>query len=313
MAGGDVMTADLRAAMGDYLSLRRSLGYGLWRDAKLLAQFITYLEQRDTTVVTTADALTWARLPANASAGWWGFRLSVVRSFASYLRTLDPATEVPPAGLLPGRGRRAVPYLYSDTDIGALFAQAEQLATPLRRLTIQTVIGLLAVTGLRIGELLAVDDVDVAAGLLTVRHGKFGKVRQIPLHQSSVAAIEAYRRLRDAKFTHPVSPALLVSEAGTRLLNYNVGQTFARLVRRAGLVARSPACRPRPHDLRHSFAVHTLLDWYRDGGDIATRMPLLSTYLGHVSPANTYWYLHAAPELMAEAARRLDAMSGELP
>lgn len=306
------MTSDLRAAVADYLSLRRSLGFGLQRDAKLLAQFISYLEQRGTTVVTVAEALAWATLPVGASAGWWGFRLSVVRSFASYLHTLDPTVEIPPPGLLPGRGRRAVPYLYSDADIAALFTQAQQLATPLRRLTIQTVIGLLAVTGLRMGELLAVDDDDVEAdvGLLTVRHGKFGKVRQVPLHPSTLIAVEAYRRLRDAEFARPVSPALLVSEAGTRLLNYNVGQTFARLVRRAGLVARSPSCRPRPHDLRHSFAVATLLDWYRDGADIATRMPLLSTYLGHVSPANTYWYLHAAPELMAEAARRLEAMSG---
>ena len=130
------------------------------------------------------------------------------------------------------------------------------------------------------------------------------------MHPSTVAALTAYRAVRDAWFPTPVSPALLVSQAGTRLLNFNVGQTFARLARRAGLTPRSPSCRPRPHDLRHTFAVRTLLDWYRDGSDIDARLPLLSTYLGHVSPKNTYWYLDAAPELMAEAAHRLQSASG---
>jgi integrase/recombinase XerD len=255
----------------------------------------------------------WASLPAPASPGWLGMRLSVVRGFAAYLHTLDPATEVPPPGLLPGRGRRAVPYLYSDTDVAALLAEAERLRTPLRTATIQALIGLLAVTGMRIGEVLALDDndFDVTGALILVRHAKLGKSRQVPLHPSAVTALVAYQRLRDHALPFPVSEALLVSNAGTRLLNYNVGQTFAKLVRRAGLSARSSSCRPRPHDLRHSFAVRTLLEWYRDGGDVAARLPLLSTYLGHVAPANTYWYLQAAPELMAEAARRLDTHLGQ--
>jgi integrase/recombinase XerD len=302
----------LRTALTDYLDLRHSLGFSLQRDAKLLAQFLTYLDEQHSDTVTTAAAVAWASLPAPASPGWLGMRLSVVRSFAAYLRTLDPATEVPPPGMLPGRGRRAVPYLYSDTDIEALLAQAERLRTPLRTSTMQTLIGLLAVTGMRIGEVLALDDndFDINGGLILVRHAKLGESRQVPLHPSAVTALVAYRRLRDHAFPVPVSEAFLVSTAGTRLLNYNVGQTFAKLVRQAGLSARSPSCRPRPHDLRHSFAVRTLLEWYRDEGDVAARLPLLSTYLGHVAPANTYWYLQAAPELMAEAARRLETHLG---
>ena len=147
-------------------------------------------------------------------------------------------------------------------------------------------------------------------GLLLVRHAKFGKQRLLPLHPTAVTAIEGYRRLRDQAFPRPRSQALLVSSAGTRLLYYNVGQTFAKLARRAGLASRSGGSRPRPHDLRHSFAVTTLLDFYRDGGDVTARLPLLSAYLGHVEPANTYWYLQAAPELLAEAARRLTARPG---
>jgi integrase/recombinase XerD len=300
----------LREALAGYLDLRRSLGFTLERDAKLLNQFITYLQERNSDTVTVTDALAWATLPAKASPGWLRLRMQVVRGFAAYLRTLDPATEVPPAALLPGGPRRAVPYLYSDADIAALFAQAERLRTPLRRASMTTLIGLMRVTGMRGGEVVALDDedLDTGRGLLLVRHAKLGRHRLLPLHPSTVAALLAYRRSRDPR---PVSEALLVSNAGTRLLYYNVGQTFAKLARRAGLTARSGVCRPRPHDLRHSFAVATLLDWCRDGAEITARMPLLSAYLGHTAPAHTYWYLQAAPELLAEAAHRLRPEPGK--
>ncbi|MEJ7744380.1 MAG: tyrosine-type recombinase/integrase [Nocardioidaceae bacterium] len=302
----------LQTALADYLALRRSLGFSLARDAKLLAQFIVYLEQREASTVTVTDAVAWVRLPSGGSPGWLGYRMSVVRGFATYLRTLDPATEVPPVGLLPARRRRAVPYLYSDADIAALLTQAQRLRTLLRTATIQTLIGLLAVTGMRIGEVIGLDDedFDAEAGLLIVRAAKLGKWRQIPLHPSTVTALQGYRRLRDQQFPRAVSCALLVSTAGARLLYYNVSQTFTTLVRRAGLTGRAGSCRPRPHDLRHTFAVRTLLGWCRDGADVAAQMPLLSTYLGHVEPANTYWYLQAAPELLAEAARCLDTGAG---
>jgi integrase len=160
---------------------------------------------------------------------------------------------------------------------------------------------------MRIGEALALDDddFDPGHGMLIVRHAKLGKHRLLPLHPTTVTALQAYRQLRDRRFPRPASPALLVSSAGTRLLYCNVGQTFARLARQASLPGRAGNCRPRPHDLRHSYAVATLLDWCRDGGDVASRMPLLSAYLGHTSPEHTYWYLSASPELLAEAARRL--------
>jgi len=243
----------LREALAGYLDLRRGLGFKLDRDAKLLDQFIAYLEQREASTVTMANALAWATLPAGASPGWLRMRITVVRGFAAYLATLDPATEVPPASLLPGGAHRAVPYLYSAADIVALLAQAEHLKTPLRRATIKTLIGLMAVTGMRRGEAIALDDEDFDArrGLLLVRHAKLGKHRLLPLHPTTVAAVQDYRRLRDQRFPRPVSEALLVSSAGTRLLHYNVSLTFTTLARRAGLAGRSGGCRPRPHDLRH--------------------------------------------------------------
>jgi integrase/recombinase XerD len=310
---GSVVVTGLRLALAGYLDLRRGLGFKLDRDEKLLEQFITYLEERGIGTVTVAGALAWATLPAGGSPGWLRMRMTVVRGFAAYLATLDPSSEVPPASLLPGGTRRAVPYLYSPADIAALFAQAGRLKTPLRRATLTTLIGLMAVTGMRGGEVIALDDEDFdpGRGLLLVRHAKLGKHRLLPLHPTTVTAVQDYRQLRDQRFPRPASPALLVSSAGTRLLYYNVGLTFARLARRAGLPGRSGGCRPRPHDLRHSFAVASLLDWCRDSGDIASRMPLLSAYLGHADPAGTYWYLHAAPELLAEAARRLGTAPGE--
>lgn len=303
----------LRETLAGYLELRRSMGFSLAREEKLLGQYVSWLEDRGAATVTTADALAWVLLPAEASAGWLKFRMQAVRGFAAHLATVDPATEIPPPGLLPGGPRRAVPYLYSPADIAALLAQAGRLKTTLRQQTFKTLIGLMAVTGMRGGEVVALDDDDFepGRGLLVVRHAKLGRHRLLPLHPTTVTALADYRRLRDQRFPRPRSQALLVSSAGTRLLYYNVGQTFARLARRAGLTARSGNCRPRPHDLRHSFAVATLLDWCRAGADIAGQMPLLSAYLGHAAPAHTYWYLHASPELLAEAARRLGPAAGE--
>jgi integrase len=143
-----------------------------------------------------------------------------------------------------------VPYLYSPADITALLNQADQLKTPLRRVTITALIGLMAVTGMRGGEVVALDDedFDTSRGLLLVHHAKLGRHRLLPLHHTTAAALRTYRQLRDQHFPRPLSEALLVSDAGTRLLYYNVGQTFAKLARRAGLTARSGNCRPRPHD-----------------------------------------------------------------
>ena len=305
------MTA-LREALASYLALRRRMGFKLGRDEKLLEQFISYLEQEHLSTVTVAAAVTWATLPPDASPGWLGMRIGAVRGFAGDLATLDPACEVLPAGLLPGGTRRAVPYLYSASDITALLSQAGRLRTPARTAAIRALIGLLAVTGMRIGEALSLDDgdFDAEAGIITVRHAKLGKHRLLPLHPTAVTAVQDYRQIRDQALPRPASPALLVSSTGTRLRYVNVSQTFVKLVRRAGLPERSGRCRPRPHDLRHSFAVASLLDWYRDGGDIASRLPLLSAYLGHSEPKGTYWYLSAAPELLAEAARRLDHLHG---
>ena len=178
----------LARALADYLIIRRAMGYKLKHAGRLLPQFVTYLEQTGAETVTTDLTLSWAMLPQGVDPSWWGQRLSMVRGFAAYLHTIDPATEVPPADLLPIRSRRATPYLYSDDDIAALVAAVTTLRFPLRAATYQTLIGLLAVTGLRIGEALRLDrgDIDWDHGLLLVRDTKFGKSRMIPLHETDL-------------------------------------------------------------------------------------------------------------------------------
>jgi integrase len=303
----------LRQALADYLQIRRALGYKLERAEKLLLQYLEYLDTLDAETVTTANAVAWAALPAVGKDGhWWAFRLSAVRGFARYLHALDDRHEVPPADVLPNRVHRAIPYLYSQEEILALMAATSTLRGELRQATYRTLIGLLSVTGMRVGEAIRLDrsDVDLRHGILTVRGTKFGKSRELPVHASTVDALHAYLRLRDRLCREPVTDAVLISPAGTRLLYCNIHSTFRELRRRVGLAPRSAACRPRIHDVRHTFAVRTLLGWYRSGAEVQPRLPLLSTYLGHVHPKDSYWYLTAAPELLQLAADRLERSQG---
>ena len=302
--------SSLREACDDYLALRRALGFKLERAEKLLAQYLAYVNTTGQDRVTVENALEWSRLPAaGASGSWWAFRLSVVRCFATYLHAVDPVHEVPPADALARRIRRAVPYLYTEQEILALMVATDRLRGQLRRATYRTLIGLLAVTGMRVGEAIRLDrpDLDLVVGVVTVRDSKFGKSRELPLHPTTVAALREYLRTRDTHQHAAVSDTLLISPAGTRLIYCNVHATFRQLRADIGIKPRSSACRPRIHDLRHRFAVQTLLDWYRDGVEVQPRLPLLSTYLGHTHPRHTFWYLHAAPELMAIAGQRLEA------
>lgn len=298
----------LEQSLADYLRIRRALGYKLERGEKLLSQYLAHLEALGQDRVTIENALGWARMPAAGSGSWWAFRLSVVRGFATYLHALDPAHEVPPADVLPHRPRRAIPYLYSDREITALIAATDRLRGELRQATYRTVIGLLAVTGMRVGEAIRLDrqDLDLGRRVLTVRESKFGKSRELPLHSSTVKALRGYLRVREAHHHADVSDALLISPAGTRLIYCNVHATFRQLRRDAGLKPRSTGCRPRIHDLRHRFAVRTLLS----GIGPASRCNLDSRcsppISGTSTPRTPTGILSAAPELLRIASQRLE-------
>ncbi|MDA8400395.1 MAG: tyrosine-type recombinase/integrase [Candidatus Dormibacteria bacterium] len=297
---------ELRHHSEDYLNLRRALGYKLVGEGQLLAGFVTFCEQAGAAAVTTDLATAWTTSVAG-SAPYLARRMRVTRCFARYLHSLDQSAEVPPAGLFPAGKHRPVPYIYSDDDVLALMAAARTLKPLLRAVTLETLIGLLAATGMRVSEAMALerDDVDWSNRLLTVRNSKYNKSREILVHLSTLDVLRAYSDERDRLASSHCAPSLFVSSRTTQLSHATVQPTFRELIRRAGLEQPPLSPQPKLHGLRHTFAVNTLLDWYRDGDDVAVRMPLLSTYLGHVDPAATYWYLSAVPELLALAAQRL--------
>lgn len=306
--------SELRRALADYIALRGSLGFRTEPLRHWLSEFVRYVEQSGGDTITTEAAIAWATTPTGTTGAWHAERLRFVRGFARYLQAIDASVEVPPTDALAGRHRRVVPYLYSDAEIASLMAAAQELPSPVLAATYQTMIGLLAITGMRVGETIALDrtDVDLSSGVLMIRHAKFGKTRQILLHPSTVQALSDYAVRRD-RLCRCSSLAFFVSSYGTRLFYTVFRVTFNELARQAGLQPRSAACRPRPHDLRHSFAVRTLLEWYRDGVEVMARLPALSTWLGHVDPASTYWYLSCAPELFALVAERLESANGGHP
>ncbi|WP_295697440.1 tyrosine-type recombinase/integrase [Lapillicoccus sp.] len=282
----------LDVAVGDYLRLRRAMGFKLQRAEKLLGQFLAFLDEHDEPVITADLALTWAGLSEGASSRWVDQRLGTVRCFAAWWALHDSRTQVPPSGLTHCPPGRAVPYLYTPAQVTALMDAAARLPRPLRAATISTVIGLLAITGMRVGEVLALDrdDADIDDGLLVVRDAKFGKSRLVPLHPSAQAALRQYQARRDDLCPHPFSPALFITGQGTRLGYNSLWRTFHDLSARAALRARSSQCRPRIHDFRHSFAVTTFVEGYRDKKNIDALLPTLATYLGHADPKHTYWY-----------------------
>jgi integrase/recombinase XerD len=304
--------SDLRLAMNDYLAVRRQLGFELREAGRLLDDFVSFCENAGEQHLTSELAVRWAT-SVNAHPHRWRRRLGIVRGFARYLSTIDPETEVPSEDLLRASLRRVAPYLYSQTEIVALMSAARQLTPRLRAATFETIIGLLAVSGLRAGETLGLDraDVDLHDGVLHVRAAKHAKQREVPLHDTATRALLEYCRVRDRLIPVPQSPAFFVSPAGTRLTKGAFNGTFAKLIGQTGLEGRGERVRPRPHDIRHGFAVQTLIDWYRNGEDIDANLPLLSTFLGHVDPASTYWYLEASPELLALARDRLERAAGQ--
>jgi integrase/recombinase XerD len=300
----------LREALADYLRIRRRLGFELKADQRLLEQFVAFLEQAGAVRITTELAVMWARQPVHARPHRWRQRLGIVRGFARYLATIDPDSEVPSLDLLPARQRRVAPYIYSSAEITDLMRAAGELTPPLRAATYATVIGLIATTGVRIGEAVDLDrrDVDLRDGALHVRARRQNKQREVPLHPTATRALRDYARRRDRYRPEPTTPAFFLNTRGDRLTKPEFNHYFAKLIGQVGLEGRGERVRPRPHDARHTFAVRTLLDWYHAGQDVDRRMPLLSTYLGHADPASTYWYLEAVPELMALITSRLERL-----
>ena len=297
--------------LDDYMAIRRSLGFKLTSEHRLLRDLAAFMDAAGASTVTIELALRWATMPTGVGHAYLAQRMRAVRGFARYLAGIAPATEIPPLELLPARRHRPTPHIYSDAEIAALMTAARTLRPALRAATMETLIGLLACTGLRVGEAFALDraDIDTDNRLLRIRDSKFGKSREVLIHDSTLAALNAYLARRDRLRPGGDRACVFVSSWGARL-NHNATQrAFDQTRRAAGVTGSAPGRWPRAHDLRHTFAVNTLLGWYRNGDDVAAKLPLLSTYLGHIDPAATYWYLSAAPELLSLAAHRLERRS----
>jgi integrase len=305
----------LMAHLEDYLKLRRQLGFKLEVSGRLLHDFVRFAKQQRAAFITTKLALRWATQVPNLQPVQKANRLGMARRFAQYLSAIDPRTEVPAPKLLPYHCRRREPHLYQVEDVRRLMEGARQIdpTHPIKGASYATLIGLLAVTGLRAGEAIGLDreDTELTEGILTIRHAKGGKTRLVPLHASARRALQRYATLRDEVFPRPSCASFFVSERGTRLSYDSVNYWFLQIAWRIGL--RQPGDRqgPRLHDLRHHFAIQTMLRWYRSKTDVEAHLPDLSTYLGHVHVRDTYWYLSAVPELLHLATRRRQQMEGE--
>jgi integrase/recombinase XerD len=296
-----------------YLTIRRGLGYDLGTAERILRRFTAFAEHEGTDIVSTNLFLRWQVAFGHANRQTWASRLVVVRLFAQWLHCIDPRHEVPPQALIPSRHRRPRPHIYSDEEIRRIVESAAELPSinGIRALTCSTLFGLIAVTGLRISEALSldVDDVDLESGLLTLRRGKLGKARLLPLLESTTIRLVAYAKERDRLLGAAPKP-FFVSDHGDRVTDCGARYNFAAVCQAIGLRPLEKFGRhgrgPRIHDLRHTFAVRTVVNWYRTGKDPAREMIKLTTYLGHADPAHTYWYIEAVPELLDLASRRAE-------
>ena len=297
--------SELQRHVDDYLRLRRSLGFKLRLHEPLLTHFVEYLDAAGATTLTTELAISFAQLPPDVQPIVWAHRLSAVRGFSRYLQAMDPATEVPPDHVFATHYQRPTPYLWREREVLDLMTAARRLRPPLCAFTYETLFGLLWCTGMRIGETINLrrEDVDLAEGVITVRETKLDRSRLVPLRQSTTDALSSYATARDRLCPEPSSRSFFISSRGTILIAQAVGQTFHRLAVKTGLHTETK--RPRVHDLRHSFATRALISWCRSGIDVETQIVVLSTYLGHVNPSDSYWYLSASPELVELITERL--------
>lgn len=301
----------LRDSVIDYLELRRSLGFKLKTDERLLLDFAGFMEGRRAKHITAKLALEWAQKTGSTDQNYHAGRLRAVRSFARYRILIDPRTEIPPTDLLPRRRSVFQPHLFSEDEIRRLLTaslQRRRGAKPISRWGRYTVFGLLSVTGMRVSEALSLDleDVDLDEGVLTIRNSKFGKSRLVPLHSSTRSILRWYLERRDEFLAGRSVAAFFVSPLGGRVKHSVLHKSFVRLSRKLGLRGAADAQGPRLHDLRHTMAVEVLRQCYRTGADPERRLPALSTYLGHTHLNYTYWYLHQNPSLMTQAVTRLE-------
>ena len=316
---GDVMTGGIIAVVGDYIELRRGLGYRSPSQERALRAFARHLNgQAHVGPIPLESSLDWATSTRSSDPCNPARRLTTVRGFLRHLAALDGATEVPPPGLLGSTGHRKPPHVYSDQEIAELLAAAAGLAPAggLRPRCYATLFGLLACTGLRIAEALALTcaDVDLTGAMLTVRAGKRGRTRLVPLHPSAVAPLGDYADERAQHYDPPGENAAFFRTDHSDRVSYNAAHsTFTVLRHQLGWTAAGRTRAPRIHDLRHRMVVRRIQAWHADNVDVDAKIAVLATYLGHVEVRDVYWYLSAVPELMSIVSDRFEAFTEHPP
>jgi integrase len=316
-------STSLHARAEQYLAERHRLGFNDGTVAYSLRGFVRHIEVLGHRGALTIEVMTdWARRDSHGSNDphTWARRLKHLRSFARWLRQFEPLTEIPDHTIFGRIDERQAPHIYSEPEIGDLLAAARRLgpATAPRGIVFETLFGLVASCGLRIGEALSLRnaDVDLRHGMLLIRKAKFGKSRQVPMHPSTIEALRRYRRTLDMA-GEPAEPeaAFFIGTRGQRhglpLGDRQVHRVFVELREQLGWRNRGNHHAPRIHDLRHTFVVRRITQWQTQGVDVDQAMLALSTYVGHAEVGNTYWYLSAAPELMTVAADRFAAFAGQ--
>jgi integrase/recombinase XerD len=301
-----------RGLARDYVAFRRRLGFDLDRTVPLVNRFAEYCDARDMAYVTVEAVLDWVLLAQPVAASYRWLRLNAARGFATYLHVLDPSHEIPPSDLVPYGHNRPTPCIMTTDMIDTLMDVAGRQRPRLHAATFRTLIGLMAVSGMRPCEAVRADnrDIDPTEGAMTL-HGKKGRERRIALHPSTLDALTDYQRVRDRLIPGYAGPSLLVNIRGHRLDAGDAGTHFAHLVDQAGLGDLTP--RPTLRALRHSFAVTTLTGWLNEDADTRICFPLLSAQLGHTKPRHTYWYLQAVPELLQAASDHMLRASAGTP
>jgi integrase/recombinase XerD len=300
-----------RTILKDYLAMRRKLGFKLQKHEETLRGFLNFFETRKDTYLTTELALKWAKKPKNTDPAWWTERLSMIRGFAAYWKTIDPRTEVPSLHILLPQYKRPTPHIYSNQEIAQILSLAKKLPTK-DSYTYWTLYGLLLATGMRIGEALALDneDVDLKQGVITIRDTKLNKSRILPLHITTLEILKQYVQKRNKQFAKSKEAAFFVVSDDRRPSHHMAWRRFKKILIEMGIWNPSHNKDPRLHSLRHTFAVRALTEFYRNGQDIDGKIHALSTYLGHKDIRCTYWYLTAVPELMAQVLSRLEKKIG---
>lgn len=319
MAAGHVMTPAVAAQVQEFITLRRGLGYRSPTQERALRSFARYLDGTGHQgPIPLESTLAWAACTTSSDPCNPARRLTTVRGFLRHLGAADGATQVPTPGLLGSTGHRKPPHVYCDEEIGDLLRAATGLSPVggLRPRCYATLFALMACTGLRISEALALTcgDVDLPGGVLTIQAGKRGRMRLVPVHPSAVPPLRAYAAAREQRYGPPGAGEAFFRTDRSDRVSYNAAHsTFIVLRRQLGWTAAGRTRAPRVHDLRHRMVVRRIQAWHAHGVDVDAHIAVLATYLGQVEVRDVYWYLSAVPELMSIVADRFETFAARPP